>query len=239
MIAALIISLAVAIIFTSLYIDERASSGGLRTDIATKEATIKRLEEKVSLLEKQQLVKNTGSQGEENSLDPRPITLEVLEEAVKFNGFVPQRADEKSVLFKFQGETYWIGCDGTYMMMSKTYTMSKDDPMIELYKEAANRVNESPYGSVLFRDDSLEFAVAGVEKTYGSLKHSLMAYVNLINLAQDDLSVTIKNLEKEREDAQSKSGLGPESSPGMNPEEQGPSAPLNPLGFGDNKKVLS
>ena len=239
MIAALIISLAVAIIFTSLYIDERASSGGLRTDIETKEATIKRLEEKVSLLEKRLLVNNADSQGEENSLDSRPITVEVLEEAVKFNGFVPQRADEKSVLFKLQGETYWIGCDGTYMMMSKTYTLSKDDPKMELYKEAANRVNDSPYGSAVFRDDSVEFGVGGVEKTYGSLKNNLTAYINLIDIVQNTLSAAIHDLEKERENAQIKSAPIEEPYPGMNPEEQSSSAPLNPLGFEDNKKILS
>ena len=233
MIAALIISLVVAIIFTSLYIDERAYSGGLRTEIATKEATIRRLEEKVGFLEK-----NIGS-NEENPLDNRPITLEVLEEAVRFNGFVPQRADEKSVYFKVQGETYWVGCDGRYIMMSKTYTLDKDDPMVELYKEAATRTNESPFGSAVFRDDSVEFGVGGVEKTYGSLKDNFTGYINLVEVVQNQVSETIKDLEKERENARAKAGFGLESSPEMNPEEQNASAPHNPLGFGDNKKILS
>ena len=104
MVAALIISICVAIIFLGLFISERSSSEEFRKEISGQKRALDRLRDELVAGKGNDV---SGHMETADGQEARKLTGELVSEALKYNGYVPN-PEEGYVLFMIQGERYFI-----------------------------------------------------------------------------------------------------------------------------------
>lgn len=210
MVIALIISITVAVIFISLFIDERSSTAGYRNEIKEQKKTI------------EHLYAERGADGGNGVVISRPrssvddqeqreLTPELVEDALKYNGYVPA-AEDMFVVFMIQGERYFVRTDRLpYFMIEKPYSLDKDKYDIVLLREAASRITDSIFiGKIFLSEDgeNLRFQADAYEPTYGHLRDSIGCYLGVIHEMQKQLHDVYEDMLKRKENQKEFESLG-------------------------------
>ena len=206
---ALIISVVVAILFISLFIDERNSTAGYRNEIKEQKKTIERLYAERG--------GNSGSvvisrpRGTVDDQDQWELTPELVVDVLKYNGYVPS-IEDGFVFFIIQGERYFIRTDRLpYFMLEKPYTINSENYDLELFRQAAVKVTDEIFiGKVSISDDgeTLRFQADAYEPSYGHCRDSLQCYVNIIHQMQKRLHEVYEEMQKQRENQKQLEAIG-------------------------------
>ena len=191
MTTALIISIAVAVIFLVLYTEERNSLADLRKEIK----------------EQQKPLRPAGGIDDQ---DAGKLTPELVADAVKYNGYVPI-PDGNSVDLMIQGERYSIWTDRLpYCMVTLSFTIDPERYDIDLLRRAAFMVTDGMYlGKASISPDgtALNFSAESFEPAYGHFRDSLTSYLDILNEARRRLSDVYESLQKEQKDQEEQKGL--------------------------------
>lgn len=112
------------------------------------------------------------------------LTLELIGDVVRNNGFFPIKNEADWVGFKWQGEQYFISTDTLPgVQFYKGYSYG-DDSSLDLLKEAAIRaMEETWYGHIAFSEEekTISFRVFAIEKSVEHFTDSFMDYMNMLN----------------------------------------------------------
>lgn len=135
------------------------------------------------------------------SAGPEPLTLDKIAEAVRFNGYVPEK-NEDSVVFRVQGEAYFIDADRLPLLfLVRVFNVNPNEWDIDLLREAAHRMSDQlAMVKATFSDDGeeLRFFVGAHERNYESFRDNLSTYMSLILDGQRYLNEEYARMENER-----------------------------------------
>ena len=184
MIVALILAISAAIIFGALFFDERG-------------IVKKYFEDSVKESPKDVSAPSVDDQ------DLRELTPDLVVEAVKFNGYVPDK-NEDSVFFMVQGEKFLVTTDNLpFLSVTKVYGIDKDQTDIELMRKAAfESTFEKMLGKAFLSDDgnTLYFNVSAIEPQYGRFRNMLGRYVAIVSELEARFSDTYNKLLNDKRD---------------------------------------
>ena len=182
----------IALIFILLYMKENEKCENLKSD-----------NEKLRKGSVQVGVANAMSAYE---YDSRRLDSDLIMEAIRFNGFVPE-ADEGWIFFKKQGNTYGIVTERLPLFtIMRHYDLDKKEWDMGLLHQAAHMVaDDLIMAKVLITgedEDGISFEIASFEDGYGHLKEFLCRYLSIIDESHARLIDTYNELEKRRNEAQ-------------------------------------
>ena len=219
MVAALIISVCVAIIFLGLFISERSSSEEFRKEISGQKKALDRLHDELVAGKGNDV---SGRPETPGGQEARKLTGELVSEALKYNGYVPA-PEEGYVLFMIQGEKYFIRTDNLpYMMMDKPYSIDPAQYDMALLRKAASKVTDELFiGKVTITDDgeTLRFQADAYEPSYGHFLDAIGCYLGVIHEMQKRLHDVYDEMVKQKENQKELASYGfrsEESTPGEN-----------------------
>ncbi len=202
MITALIIAASVAITFIALFLDERGTVKEYRDENKSQRAEIDRLAEaarKESPDHGEVLVSRPPVDGQ----DLRDLTPELVAEAVRFNGYVPDKKED-AVFFMIQGEHYCVPTDMLpCVAIMKRYDIREGEYNIPLMREAAGKATISRFmGKVGLSDDgkTLTLLTASLQKKYGNFRDVFNDMVSVVNDMENLLGETYNQLLHDKED---------------------------------------
>lgn len=162
----------IAIIFILLYMKENEKCEGLKYG-------------------NEKLKKNAAQAGIVNAAaceyDSRRLDKELIMEAIRYNGFVPEvDTDENWVFFKKLGLTYGIVTERLPMfIIMRHYDLDKNEWNMELLRQAAHKVSdEIIMAKVLLTgedEDGISFQITSFEDNYDHLKDFLCQYLSIID----------------------------------------------------------
>ena len=132
----------------------------------------------------------------------RRLDRELIMEAIRFNGFVPE-ADEGWIFFKKQGLTYGIDTGHLPMfIIMRHYDLDKNEWDMELLRQAAHRVSDEIIMAKVLHtgenEDGISFQIISFEDSYGHLKDYLCQYLSIIDESRTRLFDIYNELEKRR-----------------------------------------
>ena len=180
----------IALIFILLYMKENEKCEALKLE-----------NEKLKKDATQVSVVNAASADE---YDCRGLDRELIMEAIRYNGFVPEAdADDNWIFFKKQGDTYGIVTERLPMFtIMRHYDLNKNEWDMELLHQAAHMVSdEIVMAKVLFTgedEDGISFQLTSFEGDYVHLKDFLCRYLSIIDESYARLFVAYNELEKRR-----------------------------------------
>lgn len=178
----------IAIIFILLYMKENERCENLKYD-------------------NEKLKKNAAQAGIVNAAascdhDSRRLDKEMIMEAIRYNGFVPE-AEDNWIFFKKQGDTYRIVTERlpTSIIM-RHYDLDKKEWNMELLRQAAHKVSdEIIMAKVLLTgedEDGISFQITSFEDNYDHLKDFLYQYLSIIDESYARLFDTYNELENQK-----------------------------------------
>ena len=178
----------IAIIFILLYMKENEKCEGLKYD-------------------NEKLKKNAAQTGIVNAAaideyDSRRLDKELIMEAIRHNGFVPE-AEDNWIFFKKQGDTYGIVTERlpTFIIM-RHYDLDKKEWNMELLRQAAHKVSdEIIMAKVLLTgedENGISFQITSFEDNYDHLKDFLCQYLSIIDESYARLFDTYNELENQK-----------------------------------------
>lgn len=178
----------IALIFILLYMKENEKCETLKYD-----------NEKLKKDATQAGVVKAASVGE---YDSRRLDRDLIMEAIRFNGFVPE-AEDNWIFFKKQGNTYGIVTERLPLFtIMRHYDLDKNEWDMELLHQAAHKVaDEIVMAKVLFTgedEDGISFQLTSFEDDYGHLKDFLCRYLSIIDESYARLFDAYNELEKRR-----------------------------------------
>ena len=166
------------------------------------------INQKDTLKAAQEELKTLKSERKESFKNGTPISMDLVKEAISFNGFVPVPTDNNWFEFKVQGETYCVSANNfPYIQFYKGYGIDLEDSgtHLDLLKQAAqNAVLGCGIGRITFNetpeDATIAFRIPAVENTYEHLCVSFMDYLRLLNNLVDHHKAEYDMLLQEREE---------------------------------------
>ena len=193
---ALIISIVVAVVFVSLYIDERSTAAAYREEIQEQKKAIARSPSEHGIIDDQDL---------------RKLTSELVTDIIKYYGYVPSEFDG-FVAFMIQGERYFIRTDRLpYLVLEKPYTISPDKYDLVLFRKAAAMLTDEIFiGKVSISEDgeTLRFGADAYEPTYGHCRDALGCYLNIIHHMQKRLHEIYEELLNQKDNQKKLETIG-------------------------------
>ena len=180
----------IAIVFILLYMKENEKCENLKYD-----------NEK---LKKNAVQANIVSAVSVEGHDSRRLDRDLIMEAIRYNGFVPEGdAGENWIFFKKQGDTYGIVTERLPMFtIMRHYDLDKNEWDMELLHQAAHKVaDDIIMAKVLFTgedEDGISFQITSFEGDYGHLKDFLCQYLSIIDESYARLFDAYNELEKRR-----------------------------------------
>ena len=207
MILALIFSVLAAIVFFSLFLDERSTLSDRNREIKDLEKTISNLSARPAETHPAR-VEQRGLVDDQNNWD---MTPQLVGDVVRYNGYIPETL-ERGVIFRIQGETYLIRTDRLpYIWLEKSYSIDPGDYDMPLLKEAAREITEGIFiGKTLITDDntSLRFQADAFEPKYGHFRDALGCYLDVIHNMQNRLREVYEEKRKQKENQQQLESMG-------------------------------
>lgn len=138
-------------------------------------------------LKKNAVQASTVSAASVDDQDSRRLDRELIMEAIRYNGFVPEvDTDENWVFFKKLGLTYGIVTERLPMfIIMRHYDLDKNEWNMELLHQAAHKVSDDIImAKVLLTgedEDGLSFQLTSFEDDYDHLKDFLCQYLSIID----------------------------------------------------------
>ena len=133
-----------------------------------------------------------------------PLTVEMIAEAVRFEGYVPE-VGENWVNFKVQGESYYIDANRLPMLfLIKSYAVDPKEWEMDLLREAAHRMSdELVMVKATFSDDSkgMRFFVAASDRNYDSFRGNLTSYLSILEDGQRIMNEAYNKMVDEKREA--------------------------------------
>ena len=134
-----------------------------------------------------------------------PLNVEKIADAVRKEGYVPE-IDEKWVVFKAQGEGYYIDASRLPLLfIVKSYSMDPTDWEMSLLREAAHRMSdELVMVKATISDDEkdMRFFIAAQDRNYESFRSNLTAYLSILEEGRSRMWDIYNHLiEEKREEA--------------------------------------
>lgn len=182
----------IAIVFILLYMKENEKCETLKYD-----------NEK---LKKNAALASTVSAASVDDQDSRRLDRELIMEAIRYNGFVPEvDTDENWVFFKKLGLTYGIVTDRLPMfIIMRHYDLDKNEWNMELLHQAAHKVSDDIImAKVLLTgedEDGISFQLTSFEDDYDHLKDFLCQYLSIIDESYARLFDIYNELENKKSD---------------------------------------
>lgn len=136
----------------------------------------------------------------------RRLDRELIMEAIRYNGFVPEvDTDENWVFFKKLGLTYGIVTDRLPMfIIMRHYDLDKNEWNMELLHQAAHKVSDDIImAKVLLTgedEDGISFQLTSFEDDYDHLKDFLCQYLSIIDESYARLFDIYNELENKKSD---------------------------------------
>lgn len=191
MISALIISIAVAIISMVFFIDARSTIAKLKQEADARD--ILTLGKVSNDPEKEE------QRGTVDSQDGWALTPELVADAIKFCGYVPD-VRENLVAFKVQGDDFYVRTDNLPMVCLTTAYRIPEDQDILFLKEAAEEITSSVYIGKVYVDEEREalvFQSDAYEPTYGHFRDSLECYMDVILSVRAEMARRLETRDEE------------------------------------------
>lgn len=199
MVIALILSVSVAIIFASLFFDERGTVKEYSDENKSQRAEISRLRDTAQVTSGEGLVARPPVDDQ----DLWDLTPDLIADVVKFNGYAPDKKED-AVFFMIQGEHYCVTADMLpCVAIMKRYNISEDGYDIELMREAASKVTEIRWmGKCGLSEDGkmLTFFIASIEPKYGHFRDVFNDMVSVVNDMQNLFGETYNKLLNDKRD---------------------------------------
>ena len=135
---------------------------------------------------------------------PKPLTVDTIVDAVRFNGFIPEK-NKETVSFRAQGENYQIEADRLPLFfIVKGFNVNTEEWDLDLMREAAARVSdEVAIVKADVSDDAkiLRFFVGAHDRNYESFRDNLTSYMSILESGQRFFRDEYDRMEKEQEKA--------------------------------------
>lgn len=157
-------------------------------------------------LKKNAALASTVSAASVDDQDSRRLDRELIMEAIRYNGFVPEvDTDENWVFFKKLGLTYGIVTDRLPMfIIMRHYDLDKNEWNMELLHQAAHKVSDDIImAKVLLTgedEDGISFQLTSFEDDYDHLKDFLCQYLSIIDESYARLFDIYNELENKKSD---------------------------------------
>lgn len=138
-------------------------------------------------LKKNAVQTSTVSAASVDDQDSRRLDRELIMEAIRYNGFVPEvDTDENWIFFKKLGLTYGIVTERLPMfIIMRHYDLDKNEWNMELLHQAAHKVSDDIImAKVLLTgedEDGISFQLTSFEDDYDHLKDFLCQYLSIID----------------------------------------------------------
>ena len=135
-----------------------------------------------------------------------PLTLDDLEEAIRFAGFIPERR-ENTVRFMKAGETFNVDASRLPLVfVEKCYYVDPEEFEMDLLKQAAHLVSdEMVMVKIVFDEDgprtTLNCFIATLDANYASFKENVNNYISIIEEGLSELKEIYDKLVEEKRDA--------------------------------------
>lgn len=138
-------------------------------------------------LKKNAVQASTVSAASVDDQGSRRLDRELIMEAIRYNGFVPEvDTDENWIFFKKLGLTYGIVTERLPMfIIMRHYDLDKNEWNMELLRQAAHKVSdEIIMAKVLLTgedENGISFQITSFEDNYEHLKDFLCQYLSIID----------------------------------------------------------
>lgn len=110
------------------------------------------------------------------------LTMELIHDVVKDNGFVPHQYEEDWVTFKRQGEEYFVGFNRPYIQFYRGFKFDLESDVEVLRRSAMMAMLEPGIGRIDVSDHkTLNYRVFGIEKTVEHLSESFNEYMQMLD----------------------------------------------------------
>ena len=152
-------------------------------------------------LKKNAVQASTVSAASVDDQGSRRLDRELIMEAIRYNGFVPEvDTDENWIFFKKLGLTYGIVTERLPMfIIMRHYDLDKNEWNMELLHQAAHKVSDDVImAKVLLTgedEDGISFQLTSFEDDYDHLKDFLCQYLSIsmsLMLAYSTLTTNLK-----------------------------------------------
>ena len=157
-------------------------------------------------LKKNAVQASTVSAASVDDQGSRRLDRELIMEAIRYNGFVPEvDTDENWVFFKKLGLTYGIVTERLPMfIIMRHYDLDKNEWNMELLHQAAHKVSDDIImAKVLLTgedEDGISFQLTSFEDDYDHLKDFLCQYLSIIDESYARLFDIYNELENKKSD---------------------------------------
>ena len=155
-------------------------------------------------LKKNAVQASTVSAASVDDQGSRRLDRELIMEAIRYNGFVPEvDTDENWIFFKKLGLTYGIVTERLPMfIIMRHYDLDKKEWNMELLRQAAHKVSdEIIMAKVLLTgedENGISFQITSFEDNYEHLKDFLCQYLSIIDESYARLFDTYNELENQK-----------------------------------------
>lgn len=155
-------------------------------------------------LKKNAVQASTVSAASVDDQGSRRLDRELIMEAIRYNGFVPEvDTDENWIFFKKLGLTYGIVTERLPMfIIMRHYDLDKKEWNMELLRQAAHKVSdEIIMAKVLLTgedENGISFQITSFEDNYDHLKDFLCQYLSIIDESYARLFDTYNELENQK-----------------------------------------
>lgn len=155
-------------------------------------------------LKKNAVQASTVSAASVDDQGSRRLDRELIMEAIRYNGFVPEvDTDENWIFFKKLGLTYGIVTERLPMfIIMRHYDLDKKEWNMELLRQAAHKVSDDIImAKVLItgeEEDGISFQIISFENDYDHLKDFLCRYLSIIDESYARLFDTYNELENRK-----------------------------------------
>lgn len=155
-------------------------------------------------LKKNAVQASTVSAASVDDQGSRRLDRELIMEAIRYNGFVPEvDTDENWIFFKKLGLTYGIVTERLPMfIIMRHYDLDKNEWNMELLHQAAHKVSDDVImAKVLLTgedEDGISFQLTSFEDDYDHLKDFLCQYLSIIDESYARLFDTYNELENKK-----------------------------------------
>lgn len=157
-------------------------------------------------LKKNAVQASTVSAASVDDQGSRRLDRELIMEAIRYNGFVPEvDTDENWIFFKKLGLTYGIVTERLPMfIIMRHYDLDKNEWNMELLHQAAHKVSDDIImAKVLLTgedEDGISFQLTSFEDDYDHLKDFLCQYLSIIDESYARLFDIYNELENKKSD---------------------------------------
>lgn len=155
-------------------------------------------------LKKNAVQASTVSAASVDDQGSRRLDRELIMEAIRYNGFVPEvDTDENWIFFKKLGLTYGIVTERLPMfIIMRHYDLDKNEWNMELLHQAAHKVSDDIImAKVLLTgedEDGISFQITSFEDNYEHLKDFLCQYLSIIDKSYARLFDIYNELENKK-----------------------------------------